>query len=327
MERRWAGIALLLLFLLAACNGQPTPLTGDVDLSDPEVGGSAGIVLPGETPGPLPDLTREVAPRTTVLPFAVTATPEPSPMLVPSPTLIPSPTLTEQVEASAEPPEGQPVDDAEQQPAAESTATAIAERPTVHIVVAGETLYRIGELYGISYIDLAEYNGIVNFDQIDVGQELRIPPAEDATPEPDEGATATSTASPIATSEASPAATIAPEAEATIAATPSAGLTHTVRAGENLYRISQQYEISWVLVAEANGLISPNQITVGQVLKIPTEAPGPDPQFTHQVRAGETLFRIALQYGVPLSALVEANSLQAPYVIYPGQVLRIPNDE
>jgi len=79
-------------------------------------------------------------------------------------------------------------------------------------------------------------------------------------------------------------------------------------------------------VAEANGLTAPNQIYVGQPLKIPTDAPGPTPDFTHQVHRGETLTGIARQYGLSPDALAAANALAAPYVIYPGQGLVIPGE-
>jgi murein DD-endopeptidase MepM/ murein hydrolase activator NlpD len=44
----------------------------------------------------------------------------------------------------------------------------------------------------------------------------------------------------------------------------------------------------------------------------------------HRVRAGDRLSTLARTYGVSVRALAEANRLEAPYVIYVGQRLRIP---
>ena len=55
---------------------------------------------------------------------------------------------------------------------------------------------------------------------------------------------------------------------------------------------------------------------------IPT-VPGNTAQ-RHVVAAGENLFRISLRYGVTLDALMRANGITNPNLIYVGQVLRIP---
>ncbi len=47
----------------------------------------------------------------------------------------------------------------------------------VHIVKAGENLFRIGLAYGFTIDELAEYNGITNVNELEVGQEIRIPPS------------------------------------------------------------------------------------------------------------------------------------------------------
>ncbi|MCA9937285.1 MAG: LysM peptidoglycan-binding domain-containing protein, partial [Anaerolineales bacterium] len=90
------------------------------------------------------------------------------------------------------------------------------------------------------------------------------------------------------------------------------------------FRIGLAYGISWVQIAEANGIVNPNQIVVGQVLKIPANAPGIAPEFVHKVEPGETLFLISLRYGVVWTTIAEKNNITAPYVIYPGQELVIP---
>ena len=67
---------------------------------------------------------------------------------------------------------------------AASTPTPSGETPTevegqeiVHIVQAGDNLFRIGLRYGFTVDELAEYNGIVDVNSLEVGQEIRIPPS------------------------------------------------------------------------------------------------------------------------------------------------------
>lgn len=187
----------------------------------------------------------------------------------------------------------------------ETPATTTTEQPTTttttntgtHTVVAGENLYRIGLQYGVSWVVLAQYNNLPNANSLVVGQVLRIP-----TVVPD--TTATPTPVPV----------------------PSDGTTYTVQAGDTLAKIGQTYGIDWRLIAEANGIINPNRILVGDELKIPSNTPGAVPELTHEVKAGETLFLISLNYGITWTRIAEANELTTPYVIYPGQILTIPGE-
>ena len=47
---------------------------------------------------------------------------------------------------------------------------------------------------------------------------------------------------------------------------------------------------------------------------------------SHTVRPGDTVNRLALYYGVTAQAIINANGLRAPYIIYVGQTLRIPRN-
>jgi LysM repeat protein len=62
-------------------------------------------------------------------------------------------------------------------PPASATPNATPGQETVHIVQAGDNLYRIGLRYGFTVDELAEYNGITNVNSLEVGQEIRIPPS------------------------------------------------------------------------------------------------------------------------------------------------------
>lgn len=50
---------------------------------------------------------------------------------------------------------------------------------------------------------------------------------------------------------------------------PKFGCYYTVRWGDGLYRIALKYGISWVVLAQANGLYNGNYIYAGQVLRVP----------------------------------------------------------
>ena len=168
--------------------------------------------------------------------------------------------------------------------------------PATHTVAAGENLYRIGLKYGVSWVALANENGLANPNVLSVGQVLKLP---GATPPP------TTTPTP----------------------SPQTETTYIVKAGDNLFRIGVRFGINWIQIAEANGLVNPNLIKVGDELKIPVNTPGPAPEFSHVVKQGETLFLISLQYGVKWPAIAEANGLTSPYVIYVGQTLEIPGSQ
>ena len=181
--------------------------------------------------------------------------------------------------------------------AASDDDTADTTTPATHTVAAGENLYRIGLKYGISWVAIANENSLANANILTVGQVLKLPGASTPTPDPDP--------------------TPSPQTET----------TYVVKTGDNLFRIGLQFGISWVQIAEANGLVNPSLIKAGDELKIPVNTPGPAPQFSHVVKQGETLFLISLQYGVAWPTIAEANNLASPYIIYVGQTLEIPGSQ
>jgi len=107
-------------------------------------------------------------------------------------------------------------------------------------------------------------------------------------------------------------------------------VVHVVQPGENLFRISLRYRTTVEAIASANGL-SANTIYAGQRLLIPTVSASSTEAWdtdrtgaTYVVEWGDTLSRIAVDYGVSLRSLAEANGLSGTYTIYAGQILVIP---
>jgi LysM repeat protein len=204
-------------------------------------------------------------------------------------------------------------------PLATPPATAAqAGQGTVYVVQAGDTLFSIAVRFGVNIDELRAVNGLVD-DNIVPGQELIIPGVTGPGP--------TTGVVPL-----------------------PAGGVHIVQPGDTVYKISRMYGTTVEAIASANG-INPWFIFVGQRLIIPGPdgplpqwsggsaspwpggpvQPGPSPvptspegSRTHTVQMGETLFSIALLYGVSVQDIALANNLPNPNFIYPGQTLVIP---
>ena len=59
----------------------------------------------------------------------------------------------------------------------------------------------------------------------------------------------------------------------------------------------------------------------------PTPLPTPVPTPAHEVyvvKKGDTIYKIAKRYGTTMQAIILANNLRNPNLIYPGQILLIP---
>jgi LysM repeat protein len=89
-------------------------------------------------------------------------------------------------------------------------------------------------------------------------------------------------------------------------------------------------------LASFNGIVNPNMVYIGQVLKIPpagamTAVPTTQPpptavpqQQLYRVERGDNMYRISIRFGVPLARLIEVNGIADPTRIFVGQILIIP---
>jgi LysM repeat protein len=112
---------------------------------------------------------------------------------------------------------------------------------------------------------------------------------------------------------------------------------YTVQEGDWLYGIANKFGVDPQQIIDLNNLTPPYSLAIGQVLKIPGQgASTPVPQVStpartqvasgtkYTVQEGEWVYSIARKFGVDPYAIIEANNLQSPYTLYPGQVLVIP---
>jgi murein DD-endopeptidase MepM/ murein hydrolase activator NlpD len=98
-------------------------------------------------------------------------------------------------------------------------------------------------------------------------------------------------------------------------------LDYTVERGDTLTEIAREQGVSLADLIDANNLSNPDLIRPGQVLVIPGSGGG---DIVHVVARGETLGRIAANYGTTGRALAEANGLANPDLIRIGQELNVP---
>ena len=99
---------------------------------------------------------------------------------------------------------------------------------------------------------------------------------------------------------------------------------YVVRPGDTLWLLSQRYHTTVDAIKNLNGLPG-NDLSIGQILKIPAAEPAPAPYFEYTVRSGDTLWQLAQRFGTTVDAIKSLNGLRSD-VLNIGQVLKIPGN-
>jgi len=126
----------------------------------------------------------------------------------------------------------------------------------VHIVAAGETLASIAAAYTRSDTQLLAQNKLESADAIFVGQELVIVPGPADSGAATPGADARAIAGGSSHSFTQFGESVEP-------------FLHTVTAGETLFEIGLRYNQTVAAMVQANNLLDPSQLSIGQRLIIP----------------------------------------------------------
>lgn len=128
-----------------------------------------------------------------------------------------------------------------------------------HVVSAGQNLFRIGLQYGVSYQNLASYNGIANANLISIGQVIRIPncgPGGSSTESGGFGGTGStgSTGGGTGTIDTSTGSTCGSEI--------------VVDQGDTLYAISLRCNVLIRTIMSLNGISNADMIYFNQTLRL-----------------------------------------------------------
>lgn len=97
---------------------------------------------------------------------------------------------------------------------------------------------------------------------------------------------------------------------------------YTVKKGDSLSSISQQFGVNTDTIKWANNLTSSNYIKEGMVLKIP-----PGDGLVYTVTGGDTVHTIAKKYNIPAQSVADMNYLDRNLTLTVGQEIFLPDAE
>ena len=224
--------------------------------------------------------------------------------------------------------------------AAAAERSVVAERPVIkeettvstagtkgyHTVKSGDTYFSIAKKYGMDLSQLTELNSAGGRKSLMVGQKLKVIDGTGALNE-------STNQMPVAVATPTGPTRIEREAEAIVTTRneASGGEYHTVQGGQTYYSIARTYGISLNELMILNNMSSPGKLVVGQQLRVSKNnrtgsAPSAQGLQSHTVSAGETLFRIAQNYGVSVEEIKKMNNMSGNNVAV-GQKLKIPQKQ
>jgi LysM repeat protein len=214
------------------------------------------------------------------------------------------------------------------------TAPAVAPQPTApapgaslrHTIAKGETLYQIGQRYGVSQAALVRANPGLNPDRIIAGSTLAIPVASSAAAPPQPAAVPSQTRAPSTTASGAPEQ--APDAAVN---------AHVIASGDTFYSIARRHGISIDELRRANPGAREDRLQIGQRLKLPPSsarqvtapvAPPPPPQPAEQpaLRQPSTVQALPPATVATPAPAIKATPAEAPQKTLPGMSAAIENE-
>lgn len=98
---------------------------------------------------------------------------------------------------------------------------------------------------------------------------------------------------------------------------------YIVKSGDSLYSIAKKYNTTINELKQLNNLKS-NNLSINQVLKIPTNSEGFNKYITYTVQKGDSLYSISKKYNTTVDKIKNINNL-TNNALSIGQVLKIPS--
>ena len=197
-----------------------------------------------------------------------------------------------------------------------------------YVVEKGDTLYKIAQKFETTVDNLKSINNLTT-DSLAIGQILKVP-TENASIDTN---TYTVKSGDTLYDIASKYNTTVDEIKSLnnltsntlsigqVLKVPSQSSTNTyiVKSGDTLYGIANKYNTTVDKLKKLNNLTS-NTLSIGQELKLPISS---SENVVYTVKAGDTLYSIAREFGTTVSAITSLNNLDTT-VLSVGQKLLLP---
>ncbi len=162
-----------------------------------------------------------------------------------------------------------------------------------YTIRSGDTLYLLAIRYNTTVEAIMRVNPGIDPNNLQIGQVICIP---ETTPPP--------TRCPVGT------------------------FSYTIRSGDTLYLLAIRYNTTVEAIMRVNPGIDPNNLQIGQVICIPETTPPPPRcpvgSFEYTIKAGDTLYMLAITYNTTVQAILAINPGLDPNNLRVGQVICIP---
>ena len=165
----------------------------------------------------------------------------------------------------------------------EGSSSGSGEDYFLYTVVLGDSLYSIATKYGTDVDSLKALNNLTS-SLLNIGQVLKIPSSG--------GESGTGT------------------------------INYVVVSGDSLYAIAKKYNTTVDEIKSLNNLTS-SALSIGQILKIPSNSNGSSSYITYVVVSGDSLYAIAKKYNTTVDEIKSLNNLTSSALSI-GQSLKIP---
>jgi len=93
------------------------------------------------------------------------------------------------------------------------------------------------------------------------------------------------------------------------------------KSDDTLFKLSKQYGVSLKELMHKNNFNDANKIIGGELIIIPNK----NEPLNHKVIEGDTLYKIARDYGVSIKDIISINDLDKETILKPNQLILLPN--